>query len=220
MKLGPGAALARERVRASSGAEARTGKANPCKGRDGKDQLCISPRYRGAKRRTPPRPHVARAGPASGGHRRRTQMKTDARAHALLLRCEWCKACDRAARLVEGSGARGHGPGGRHALRRGRPAGRLTGPPGARGRADRAFQGSRRDGARASVRGPSSGAMAASTGPEPARGVGAAARRAASSWPCMRAECRTRGLAHPGRSGLQEDAAEARRLLHLAGQTA
>ena len=40
LKLGPGAALAHQRVRAS-GAEARTGKPRPCKGRDGEDQLCI-----------------------------------------------------------------------------------------------------------------------------------------------------------------------------------
>ena len=40
LKLGPGAALAHHRVRAS-GAEARTGKPRLCKGRDGEDQLCI-----------------------------------------------------------------------------------------------------------------------------------------------------------------------------------
>jgi len=49
LKLGPGAALAHQRVRAS-GAEARTEKRRLCKGRDGEDQLCIR-RVIGRRRR-------------------------------------------------------------------------------------------------------------------------------------------------------------------------
>jgi len=83
LKLGPGAALAHERVRAS-GAEARTRKPRPCKGRDGEDQLCIR-RVIGARSAELLRALIrARAGPP---HKPSPpdSKKTDARARALLL---------------------------------------------------------------------------------------------------------------------------------------
>ena len=98
LKLGPGAALAHQRVRAS-GAEARTRKPRPCKGRDGQDQLCIR-RVIG-----PRRGELLRALKSQGGAGPvaiAAGLKEDGRVGARLAPSPWqCKARERAALLVK-----------------------------------------------------------------------------------------------------------------------